>query len=173
MNGDVEVEEELEEETEFVKGDSEIKPIPHDQTLTGWQIVPRGSRLLVRIVPKGERKTPQGIILPGEDESELQEVQVLAIGQGRYNQDTGHFMGSNYGVGDRGWMNHSAPHLMTEIPGRRGYFLIQEDLLQALLVQVGDDLFDPFLETSPSVGEPTGETDVDEDEELGAQDSES
>jgi len=163
MSTEVDEEEVVQEEVEFVKGKSEIKPIPHDQTLTGWRIVPKGTRLLIRVVPKGERKSPQGIILPGQDESELEEVEVLAIGQGRYNQDRGVFMGSNYEPGDRGWMNRSAPHLMTPVPGRSGHFLIQEDLLQATLVEVEVDP-DPFpgegggVEVAETATQDSGET---------------
>lgn len=129
---------------EFVSGENppELEPLRPDHTLDGRRIEVKGSRLLVRILEEGEKRTPGGIIVPKNvaqdrmnDLEDLEEVEVLAVGQGRYNQDLGKFLGSNFASGDHGWMRRSAPHLHAEVPDRKNVLLIQEDLIQAVLVE--------------------------------------
>lgn len=128
----------LPEEPDYIKGEAPPPPPPRarDHTLTGYQIIPKGTRLLVW-VEEAEHITAGGILLPdiAREEEELEEATVLAIGQGRYNADRGCFLGCNYEVGDRVWFRRTAHHLLTEIPGQKQLLLIQEDLCQAVLLK--------------------------------------
>lgn len=158
-----------EEEEEDQEELGEARPIPPELALTGHRIVVKGSRLLVRMIPKGERKTPGGILIPGDDDSELQECVIVTVGEGRYNQELGRFVGSNFTAGQVGWMNQTAPHLMTPVPGRKGFMLIQEDLVQAVLEETS---VSSFLggNMAGDGGEPLepgtqGETDAEDQEE--------
>ena len=70
-------------------------------------VQPRGSRILVKVLPTGPSVTPGGIHLPapksavkgdepGPDMPSLQICEVLEVGEGRYNPMDGRYRGSQY-----------------------------------------------------------------------------
>lgn len=138
--------------TAYIEGEAPPPPPPRarDHTLTGYQIIPKGTRLLVW-VEEAEHITAGGILLPdiAREEEEVEEATVLAVGQGRYNADRGCFLGCNYEVGDRVWFRRTAHHLLTEIPGQKQLLLIQEDLCQAVLLKPQGDQADETESEEP------------------------
>ena len=116
---------------------------PHSYCLNGTKITVRNSRLLVYMPsrePTAERLTAGGVIIPdgdgftGEGE-DIEEALILAVGEGRYNGETGSFLGCDYEVGQWVWIVTvgTNEHFIDKVPRSETIVLIQDALVRAIV----------------------------------------